>query len=329
MNHALRMHLSRASSAALAAVAGPVVGVALEGAVVHADSRPVTRGWTLHERVLASGLEDVGCGDERAYVRSWFGNVAEWDGVRWRDLPSRSDATYGRTLAVSPGGALYLGGGDHLARWDGSRWDDLALPSWVGDIDDQMLAPWDDTLFAVGWGRIAHLESGALHTYGAGTWRELHAVAMDGAELLVGGQGGTIHRFRAGAWSRESTGIATTVQRLFVAGPGDVWAWAEGETWQTSTLLHLEAGAWVRRDLPIAQRVTSIGGARVGGARGVIFATTDEALLRWDAPSHAWTPELTTAEIGEGYHRLEGVCATREHVLVGDASNVLVRPLAP
>jgi hypothetical protein len=301
-----------------------VVSLALESAAAHADSRPLTRGWVLHERVLPSGLEDIGCGEERAYVRSWFGNVAAWDGARWRDLPSRSDATYGRTLAVSPGGTVYLGGGDHLSRWDGSRWDDLALSTWAGDMDDQMLAPTDDSLFVVGWGRIARLESDTLHTYGAGTWRELHAVAMDGGELLVAGQGGTIQRFRSGVWSRESTGIATTVHRLFVAGPADVWAWADGETWQSSTLLHLEAGAWVRRDLPIAQRVSSI-----GGGRGATFATTDEALLRWDESSHAWMPELTTAEIGEGYQQLEGVCATREHVLVGDASNVLVRQLAP
>lgn len=301
-----------------------VVSLALEGVAAHADSRPITRGWVLHDRVLASGLEDVGCGDERAYVRSWFGNVAEWDGTRWRELPSRTDATYGRTLAVSPGGTVYLGGGDHVARWNGSRWDDLALSSWVGDIDDQMLAPTDDSLFVVGWGRIARLESGALQTYGAGTWRELHGVAMEAGDLLVAGQGGTIQRFGGGTWRRERTGITTNVQRLFVAGPADVWAWADGETWQTSTLLHLEAGVWVRRDLPIAQRVSAI-----GGGRGATFVTTDEALLRWDAPSHAWTPELTTAEIGEGYHRLEGVCATREHLVVGDASNVLVRPLAP
>jgi hypothetical protein len=301
-----------------------VVGLALGSAVAHADSRPITRGWVLHERVLPSGIEDLGCGEDHAYVRSWFGNVAQWDGTRFRDLPTRSEATYGRTLTVSPGGTVYLGGGDHVARWDGSRWLDLPLDSWVGDIDDQMLAPSDHALFVVGWGRVAQLESGALRTYDAGTWRELHAVAMDGADLLVGGQGGTIQRFHAGAWRREATGITTTVHRLFVARAGDVWAWAEGETWQRSIVLHLEAGNWTRRDLPLPQRLTAI-----GGGPGATFVTTEEAVLRWDGASLAWTAELTAAELGSGYHQLEGVCATRTHLVVGDASGVLVRPLAP
>lgn len=291
-------------------------------ALGHADSRPLARGWVLHERVLPSGIEDLGCGDERAYVRSWFGNVAEWNGARWSELPARSDATYGRTLTVSAGGMVYLGGGDRVARWDGSSWSDVALTSWIGDIDDQMLAPSDTSLFVVGWGRLARLESGALRTYAAGTWRELHAVAMDGTDLLVAGQGGTIQRFHAGAWSREPTGIDTTVRRLFAAGTGDVWAWADGETWQSSIVLHLEAGRWTRRDLPIAQRLTGIGG-RIGAT----FATTEDAVLRWDVATSAWTPELAATELGDGYHQLEGVCATREHVLVGDSSSVVVRSL--
>lgn len=303
-------------------VALGLLACANASSLAHADVRPLVRGWTMHERALPSGVEDVGCGDDVAYARNWFGNVAAWNGSSWSALSARPDPTYGRTLTVSPGGVLYVGGGDHVARWDGSRWDDLALTTWAGDMDDQMLAPTDDELVVVGWGRVARLEAGALATYDAGTWRELHGVAMDGADLLVAGQGGTILRRRGGAWTRETTGITATVRRLFAAGPGDVWAVA-GESWQASTVLHLEAGVWTPRPMPVAAPVNGL-----GGHAGLTMITTEDVLLRWDVASSAWTPELTRAELGEGYHTLDGVCATRSHILVGDGGGaLLVRPL--
>ncbi|MFO0708725.1 MAG: hypothetical protein U0353_02740 [Sandaracinus sp.] len=298
--------------------------LAIVPSMVRADVRPLARGWVLHERALPSGLEDVGCGDDVAYARDWFGSAARWNGASWSPLPRFTGDSYGRTLAVSPRGTLYLGGGDHVTRWDGSGWRVLPLSDWSGDVDDQLLAWGEDSLYVVGRGRIARLEGASLRTYDGGTWRELHGVSADGAELLVAGQGGTVMRQRAGVWSREATGIGTTIRRLLVTGPGDVWAWADGESWQSSILLHHEGGAWVRRDLAVSERVTSL-----GGRAGLALVTTETAVLRWDPASHAWTPELTAADLGPGT-RLEAVCATRQHLVVGEASgNVIVRPLAP
>ncbi len=140
--------------------------------------------------------------------------------------------------------------------------------------------------------------------------------------MLVAGQGGTILRRHAGAWSREATGITATIRRLFAAGPGDVWAVA-GESWQAATILHLESGVWTERAMPVAAPVNGI-----GGRAGLALVTTGDVLLRWDAPNHAWTPELTRAELGDGYHTIDGVCATSGHIIVGDGGgHLLVRPL--
>lgn len=278
-----------------------------------ADTVALPNGWTLHTRVAPSGAEDLACGRDVAYARDWFGSVARWDGAAWTTLPRRSDAMYGRSLAVTPDGQLFMEASGRIAQWDGSSWIDHALPTWEGDVDAQLAASSASDVYYVGRGRIARFDGRAFATYDGGTWRDLHAVALAGDDLLVGGQGGTILRHRAGAWTREPTAIATPVRRVLAFAPGDVWAWADGPDWQSTILLHHDGRTWTRRDTGLTAHITSI-----GGLSDRVFVTGDFGLMRWDATRSAWVPELLASDLGPGQHQLEGICATDRHVVIAD-----------
>lgn len=284
------------------------------------EAVPLRDGWTLHTRIGVSGVEDVACGGDRAYVRSWPGNVAMWDGSAWSTIPvDRQTSRYGRTLAVAPNGHAFLESGGSIAQWTGSRWIDHALPEWQGDLDSQIAAVSATEVYAVGRGRIARFDGSGFATYDAGTWRALSAVAAVEGALFVGGQGGTILRHDGSTWQRQDTGIETQVQRIVAFSQRDVWAWAHGPSWRESIVLHWDGQRWERRDPALGSAINAI-----GGARDRVYVTGDFGLARWDG--RAWVVELAPTDLGEGYHALEGVCATESHYVVGDRSgSALVR----
>ncbi len=285
------------------------------------ETRALRDGWTLHSRIGVTGLQDVACGHDRAYARSWPGAIAIWDGSSWSAPPvDRQTSRYGRTLAVAPNGHAFLEAGAGVAEWTGTQWIDHALPSWEGDLGAQIAAVSASEVYTVGRGRLARFDGRAFTTYDAGTWRSLAAVAAIDGALFVGGQGGTIMRHDGRAWAREPTGIETNVRRIVAFGASDVWAWAEGPSWRESIVLHFDGRRWERRDPALGAAIDAI-----GGTAHRVYVTGDFGLAHWSGS--AWQVELAPADLGEGYHALHGVCATDHHFVVGDTGGgALVRP---
>lgn len=277
-------------------------------------------GWTLYPRTGISGVEAVACGADRAYARNWSGALAAWDGSAWSTIYDRTTSRYGRTIAVAPNGHAFLESGSAVAEWTGAEWIEHTLQDWAGELDTQLVAPHSDEVYVVGRGRIARFDGSRFTTYEAGTWRSLSAVAIVDGLPWVGGQGGTILRHDGARWVREETGIDTWVLRLVAFGATDVWALARGARWDASIVLHFDGQRWARRDPDLGSAANAI-----GGTADRVYLTGDFGLARWDG--RAWIVELAPADLGEGYHALQGVCATDRHWVVGDRSGgALVRP---
>lgn len=275
--------------------------------------------WTVHERVLTNGVQDVACSRDRAFARDWFGSVAMFDGERWTPLPERdrSHGAYGRSIVASPDGHVFIEASGAIAEWTGSEWRTHALDRWRGDVDAQIAAPSAREVYYVGEGRIARFDGRAFTTYGAGTWRSLAAVALIGGDVWVGGQGGTILRHAGSSWTRMDTGTDAAIRRIVEVAPNDTWAFTD-TTSSGSIALHLESGCWARRSDGLEGRITGL-----GGAAGAVYATTERRIARWNG--HAWQVELEATSLS-GHHSFEGVCATDRHVVVGDGSGgALVR----
>ena len=291
--------------------------VALATPAAAQTTRPLSGGWTQHERIGISGIQDIGCGRDVAYARDWTGQVARWDGSGWSTLPRRTESMYGRTLGVTPEGSLFLESRGGVAQWTGSSWIDHRLDAWEGELDSGFAPISSSEVYYAGRGRIARFDGRVFTTYGASTWRQLTAIALAGDDLLVGGQGGTILRFHDGRFTREDTGIDSTILDLVVLAPDDVWARAEGATYRESIVLHWDGHAWSRRDTPGPIDA-------IGGAAGAVYASSDRGLERWSGTG--WTLEIPHADLGAGYHSLAEICATDHQILVADAGgHALVR----
>jgi hypothetical protein len=281
---------------------------------------PLSGGWSVHRRVMGGGTESIACSRDRAFARDWSGVVAQWDGSAWSTLPRRAESMYGRTIAASPDGHVFLGAGDAIAEWDGSRWIDHPLERWEGDVASAITAPRAHEVYYVGRGRVARFDGTALRTFGAGTWRDLSAIAIAGDRILIGGQGGTILVRDSSGFTRQETAITTWVRSLIAFAGDDVWGLADGETHRTSMILHSDGRSWTRREAGLTGTINAI-----GGSADHVYATGDAGLWRWNGTS--WALEIAQGALGEdgNYSGLKGVCATQHHVVVGFGWNMLVR----
>lgn len=278
-------------------------------------------GWSLQKLALINGPEGLACTGAAAHVRSWSGDVARWDGTTWTSLPRLAEAAYGRSLAATPDGHVFLEAGNNIVEWDGAAWLTHPLASWDGDLDGQFAAPSTTEVYYVGRGRIARRTSSGFATFSGGTWRSLSAVAAVGPDLWVGGQGGTILQLHQSTWTRLDTQIDRWIRRILALAPTDVWALADGETYNRSTVLHWTGRSWLRSDQGLPEDISVSG---IGGAVDALYAVGDFGLMRWSGTT--WQPELTSADLGEGYHALDEVCATDRHILVTDrGGHVLTR----
>ena len=71
-------------------------------------------------------------------------------------------------------------------------------------------------LVVVGHGRVGLRSGASIASYDAGTWRELVAVAGTSLDdLWTAGQGGTVMRHDARAWSRMATGTDQWLRGLY------------------------------------------------------------------------------------------------------------------
>jgi len=277
-------------------------------------------GWSLQKLAL-NGPEGLACAGAHAFVRSWSGDVTQWDGATWTSLPRLADPVYGRSLAASPDGHAYLEGGPGVVEWDGAAWVPHALDRWEGDLDGQFAAPTATEVYYVGRGRVARRTSSGFATFSGGTWRSLSAVAAVGADLWVGGQGGTVLRFDGSTWTRLDTKTDRWIHRLIALSPTDVWALAEGATHDQSTILHWNGSAWSPRERGLPPKGPALG---LGGAPDNFYAAGEFGLARWSGDT--WTLEIDEAALGSGYHALDEVCATDTHILVTDkGGHILLR----
>lgn len=298
-----------------------ILAILLASLATPAAQPALPNGWSLHKLTLVNAPEGLACTATHAYVRNWSGDVAVWDGALWSSLPRQTESAYGRTLAASPDGHVFLEAGAGIREWDGTTWRAHSLDRWDGDGDAQLIAPSATEVYYVGNGRIARRTTTGFGTYSAGTWRALTAVALVGDDLWVGGQGGTILRLHQSTWTRLDTQIDRWIRRILALAPNDVWALADGETYNRSTVLHWTGRSWLRSDQGLPQEVTV---NSIGGAADALYAVGDFGLMRWSGTT--WQPELGSAALGEGYHALDEVCATDRHILVTDrGGHVLTR----
>lgn len=289
-------------------------------------TEPLPDGWVLHPKAGPfSSAVAVACSRDRAFGRSWFGDVGAFDGKQWHRLPpipgNRKGRTYGRTLAVSADGkALFVEASGRVARWNGRSWSMLTLPGWRGPISAMTVLP-SGELLVVGDGRIGLRAGDVIKSHNSGTWRSLRAVGGTGlGDLYTAGQGGTIMRRQGQRWSRMKTGATAFLAGLRVLGGGRVWAWNGGRRWTPKpVVLRLEGGSWRRADTGLKSTITGLAG---DGDRP--WATGEKFVARHDGK--AWVTMLTTSQLGAGYHRFVGICATSRFLYVADGAHSLVRP---
>ncbi len=285
-------------------------------------------GWVLHQNMGPfMGPVAVVCSRDRAFARSWSGDVGSFDGKKWRRLPvmpgNRKGQTYGRAMAVSHDGkTVYMEASGRVGRWDGESWTMLPLPGWRGPISAMTVLP-SGELLVVGEGRVGLRRGGEIKSFDAGTWRALLAVAgRDLGAIYVAGQGGTVLRRSGKGWTRMKTGVRAWLRGLHLVGEGGkLWAWNGGHRYTRQTVvIRFDGKAWTRADAGLQS--PPLGMARGGG----LWTVTGQAVFRWEGSS--WVKKLSAKELGKGYHAFAGICATKKFLYVGDGgTHFVVRPL--
>ena len=288
------------------------------------DSLP--NGWSLHRKIGISPNE-VACGPNRAFARSWFGDVSVFDGKTWTKLPSLSDSTqgraYGTKLAVSRSDEVFVEASGRIAHFDGQNWSLITMPDWQGPIGAMAVLPTGELLVA-GRGRIGLREGNVIKSYDAGTWRELNGIAGSNlSDLWTVGQGGTVMRRTRQGWTRLATSTSVWLRGLLVASPTDVWVWQGGP------VRNSPGGSVVLRFNGKVFKSTSQGlsGPVIGMAKGQKLWTVGKAYVaRFDGTT--WKNQLRESDLGAGYHRFVGICTTRQYVVIGDNGYcALTRPV--
>lgn len=275
---------------------------------------PLPHGYVFHER--AGNVMDVvgvACAGSHAFMRSWSGRTAHWDGSGWTNIGEPSGQAYGRSIAARSDGHAFIAASGRVAEWNGSSWIDHALEPAEGEIGG--LWSTGGSVFLAGRGRIAMLGTGGFRNFDPGTWRDLVDVwGTSPSDLWIAGQGGTVMRRRAGRFARERTNSDAWLQGIFGTGPNDVWVWAHDHQ-RGATILRFDGSAWNAID------ATNLTGQlhAVGGAPSLVYAVGDFGVARFDGRSR-FVVDLAPAEIGTGYHVPRDVCATDRHLVIGDSS---------
>lgn len=293
---------------------------------------PLTRGWSIMRKVdQMPDPNAVACSRSHAFARSWHGDVAVFDGRSWTKLPRlpgwNEGKTYGKTIAATPSGQVYVAASGGVARWNGQAWSRLEMPGWTGDIG-AMTVLGTGQLVVVGDGRIGLRSGSVIASHDAGTWRALRAVGGTSfGDLWTAGQGGTVMRYDGRSWARMATGSAAWLRGLVVAGPGTAWAWDDsGPPGQAPAVLRFDGHAWVAAAQGIDDSVRGM----AGDARHP-WAIGESSIWRFDESS--WVKQLGPPELGAGHHGFVGICSTETFVFVGDYfGNALIhtgKPAAP
>jgi hypothetical protein len=282
-------------------------------------------GWVLHSDLVDA--RSISCSEDTAAIRSWFGEVHVFDGRDWTELPEVLRAggqrgAYGNHIAVAPSGELFLDVNRGLGHWDGKDWTLIEASDWEGPIGGMAVLGSGD-LVLVGYGRIGLLEDGKIQSFAAGTWRELNGVGGRSlVDLWTVGQGGTWMHHGAEGWSRQDTETDAWLSGLLRCGEDCAWAWnVRRDDWGggTATLRRWSGTEWT-------DQLEGIDGTLVGlaGDGERPWAATEETVYRFDGST--WKPVVQNTDLGEGWHRFVGICATEDAIIVADsARQALVR----
>jgi hypothetical protein len=283
----------------------------------------LSHGYVLYERAgNASDVNAVACAGPHAFMRSWSGHTAHWDGSDWTSVGAPEGQAYGRSIAATADGRAFVTASARIAEWNGSAWIDHAMEPGTGELTG-MWGPNASQIFVAGRGRLAMLSGSGFRSYDAGTWRDLSDVwGTSASDLWLAGQGGTVMRRTARGFRREATHSDAWLRGIWGTGASDVWVWAY-EYQGGSTILHFDGSGWTRVD------TSNLAGElrAVGGAPRLVYAVGDFGIARFDGQSR-FVVDLTPEQMGPGYHRPIDVCATDRHLVVGDGSgHAVIRPL--
>lgn len=277
-----------------------------------ARAQPLDGGFERHADVVpTSPLVALACSNDKAFVRTWSGDLAEWDGARWSTLPRLPDPVYGRSLAASRSGRVFTQAGPRILAWDGRTWQAHAVeqgtPEWG--------AIWagERGVFVAAQGRVLSLVDGTFRGYSAGTWRDLRGIWGTAGELFLAGQGGTVMRHDGRVFARQTTLTDVSLSGIWGSSPSDVWAWGErGE------VHHFDGTRWRPAREGLVGQTKAI-----GGTAGEVYAVGTFGLAKW--AGSGWQTLISGQSIDSAYG-LIGVCATQRHIVIADGGgHALVR----
>jgi len=222
---------------------------------------------TVYDAVSHDG--DLYIGGDFSHVGTMRVNgVARWDGTEWHAVGEGLTGWGGlfgtpvRALAVDDGGTVYAGGGfsergneadslNRVARFDGSAWEQvgsgLGDPTTAFPAVEALVVDGTGTLYAGGRFQasgdgetvnyVASFENEAWTSVSGGTDSFVHALALDGTDLIAGGEfsstsdGGTemvgVGRFDGTEWRGFGQGLGRadwSVWSLAVDSGGTLYA---------------------------------------------------------------------------------------------------------
>lgn len=137
-------------------------------------------------------------------------------------------------------------------------------------------------------------------------------------DLWTVGQGGTSMRRDGARWHRVATGTEAFLSGLHRCGRTCAFAWdghaGRGYGRSTTVVLRYDGEGWSSVRQGIEGRLVGI-----AGLPGNVWAATEQQLLR--LRGRGWRAEVEAADLGDGYHRFVGLCATASHFIAGDGQD--------
>ncbi len=269
-----------------------------------AAAQPLPSGWARHERVLGAGITAVACSADAAYGPSWSGEVSVVEGTEVRGLGAPpTPSAYGREIAVTRDGHVFVPVPDGIALHDASAWSVVPIAWSPGRarLVGELLALDDEHVYFATEGAIGARDGATFGLRSVGTWRSIEGLAgASPTALWATGQGGTVMRWDGARWTRETTSTDAWLRGIAVRASGDAWAWSD------ERLFRRDGAGW--SSTSYGSPVGRIARVALHGAD--TFVVGERGVARWTG---AWTAEVGAVELGS-YGSIADACAT-DHTL--------------